>query len=170
MKNKASVLQSLYVAMLIASVSPFKGLHLENFVSEDLGNTSVHVLQGRVEVEVVEEKKNYSLGQGEKMQVCQRRTRRVDAQNHKNHLLRFFCTAVCLSFRFLLELIIKSTQCLRIRPATCTSMSTPRRWRCRRTSPNYWSCRNVFATAQVRKPSAALKLKKTNKQKFLKNV
>lgn len=51
-------------------MSPFKGLHLENFVSEDLGNTSVHVLQGKVEVELVEEKKNYSLVQGEKMQVC----------------------------------------------------------------------------------------------------
>ncbi|CAF99303.1 unnamed protein product, partial [Tetraodon nigroviridis] len=45
------------------------GLHLENFVSEDLGNTSVQVLQGRVNVEVVEEKKNYTLEPGDKIQV-----------------------------------------------------------------------------------------------------
>lgn len=76
--------------MLTASVPPFEGLHLENFVSEDLGNTSVHVLQGRVEVEVVEEKKNYSLGQGEKMQVCQRKRTRRGAQNHTNHRLWLF--------------------------------------------------------------------------------
>lgn len=53
----------------IVFIADFPGLHLENFVSADLGNTSVHVLQGRVQVEVVEEKKNYTLGQGEKMQV-----------------------------------------------------------------------------------------------------
>lgn len=45
------------------------GLHLENYVSEDLGNTSVQVLQGNVMVEIVDEKKNYTLTPGEKMQV-----------------------------------------------------------------------------------------------------
>lgn len=45
------------------------GLHLENYVSEDLGNTSVQVLQGNVKVEIVDEKKNYTLTPGEKMQV-----------------------------------------------------------------------------------------------------
>lgn len=45
------------------------GLHLENYVSEDLGNTSVQVLQGTVNVEIVDEKKNYTLIPGEKMQV-----------------------------------------------------------------------------------------------------
>ncbi len=47
----------------------FSGLNLENFVSEDLGNTSVQVLEGLVNVEIVDEKKNYSLQPGEKMQV-----------------------------------------------------------------------------------------------------
>lgn len=42
---------------------------MENFVSEDLGNTSIQVLQGRVNVEVVEEKKNYTLEPGDKIQV-----------------------------------------------------------------------------------------------------
>lgn len=45
------------------------GLHLENYVSEDLGNTSVQVLQGQVNVEILDEKKNYTLQQGEKIQV-----------------------------------------------------------------------------------------------------
>lgn len=47
------------------------GLHLENFVSEDLGNTSIQVLQGRINVEIVEEKKNYTLQTGEQIQVWQ---------------------------------------------------------------------------------------------------
>ena len=47
------------------------GLNLENFVSEDLGNTSIHVLQGKVNVEVVEEKKNYTLTPGEQIKVKQ---------------------------------------------------------------------------------------------------
>ncbi|XP_076614066.1 vitamin K-dependent gamma-carboxylase [Chaetodon auriga] len=53
----------------IVFIADFPGLHLENFVSEDLGNTSIHVLQGSVNVEVVEEKKNYTLQPGEKMKV-----------------------------------------------------------------------------------------------------
>lgn len=45
------------------------GLHLENFVSEDLGNTSIQLLQGEVTVELVAEQKNQTLQEGEKMQV-----------------------------------------------------------------------------------------------------
>lgn len=45
------------------------GLHLENFVSEDLGNTSLRVLRGQVLVELVEQQQNRSLQEGEGMQV-----------------------------------------------------------------------------------------------------
>ncbi|XP_032099435.1 vitamin K-dependent gamma-carboxylase isoform X4 [Sapajus apella] len=45
------------------------GLHLENFVSEDLGNTSIQLLQGEVTVELVAEQKNQTLQEGEKMQL-----------------------------------------------------------------------------------------------------
>jgi vitamin K-dependent gamma-carboxylase len=45
------------------------GLLLENYVSEDLGNTSVQVLQGQLNVEIVDEKKNYTLQPGEQKQV-----------------------------------------------------------------------------------------------------
>lgn len=48
---------------------PTAGLHLENFVSEDLGNTSLHLLKGEVNVEVVSSQKNYSLQEGDKIQV-----------------------------------------------------------------------------------------------------
>jgi len=57
--------------MVICCPRP-EGLHLENFVSEDLGNTSVHVLQGQVRVEIVEENKNYTLEPGQQMKVPQR--------------------------------------------------------------------------------------------------
>lgn len=53
----------------IVFIADFPGLHLENFVSEDLGNTSVQVLQGQVNVEIVEDKKNYTLQAGEQAQV-----------------------------------------------------------------------------------------------------
>nr|XP_020461676.1 vitamin K-dependent gamma-carboxylase [Monopterus albus] len=53
----------------IVFIADFPGLYLENFVSEDLGNTSIHVLQGKLNVEIVEEKKNYTLQPGEQMQV-----------------------------------------------------------------------------------------------------
>lgn len=48
---------------------PLAGLHLENFVSEDLGNTSIQLLQGEVTVELVAEEKNQTLQEGDKMQV-----------------------------------------------------------------------------------------------------
>ncbi|XP_077441759.1 vitamin K-dependent gamma-carboxylase [Vanacampus margaritifer] len=53
----------------IVFIADFPGLHLENFVSEDLGNTSIHLLQGSLNVEILEEKKNYSLQAGENIQV-----------------------------------------------------------------------------------------------------
>uniref|UniRef100_A0A672ZHV3 Vitamin K-dependent gamma-carboxylase n=1 Tax=Sphaeramia orbicularis TaxID=375764 RepID=A0A672ZHV3_9TELE len=53
----------------IVFIADFPGLHLENYVSEDLGNTSIQVLQGQVNVEVLEEKKNYTLQPGEMMKV-----------------------------------------------------------------------------------------------------
>uniref|UniRef100_A0A8C2CVB3 Vitamin K-dependent gamma-carboxylase n=1 Tax=Cyprinus carpio TaxID=7962 RepID=A0A8C2CVB3_CYPCA len=53
----------------VVFIADFPGLYLENYVSEDLGNTSVQVLEGLVNVEIVDEKKNYSLQPGEKMQI-----------------------------------------------------------------------------------------------------
>ncbi|XP_060712522.1 vitamin K-dependent gamma-carboxylase isoform X2 [Hemiscyllium ocellatum] len=53
----------------VVFIADFPGLHLENFVSEDLGNTSVQVLKGELVVELVSEKHNYTLKQGEKMQL-----------------------------------------------------------------------------------------------------
>ncbi|XP_062371802.1 vitamin K-dependent gamma-carboxylase [Sardina pilchardus] len=53
----------------IVFIADFPGLHLENYVSEDLGNTSVQVLQGQVNVEILEEKKNYTLQMGEQMKL-----------------------------------------------------------------------------------------------------
>ncbi|KAG2469533.1 VKGC carboxylase, partial [Polypterus senegalus] len=53
----------------VVFIADFPGLCLENFVSEDLGNTSLHVLQGEVNVETVMEKKNYTLKKDEKMQL-----------------------------------------------------------------------------------------------------
>lgn len=53
----------------IVFIADFPGLLLENFVSEDLGNTSIHILQGKVNVEIVEEKKNYTLQPGEQIKV-----------------------------------------------------------------------------------------------------
>ncbi|XP_043940230.1 vitamin K-dependent gamma-carboxylase [Protopterus annectens] len=52
----------------VVFIADFPGLHLENFVSEDLGNTSVQVLQGEVVVEI-QNSKNYSLKEGDKMQL-----------------------------------------------------------------------------------------------------
>uniref|UniRef100_A0A671RPQ6 Vitamin K-dependent gamma-carboxylase n=1 Tax=Sinocyclocheilus anshuiensis TaxID=1608454 RepID=A0A671RPQ6_9TELE len=53
----------------VVFIADFPGLYLENYVSEDLGNTSVQVLVGQVNVEMMDEKKNYSLQPGEKMQI-----------------------------------------------------------------------------------------------------
>ncbi|CAN9504915.1 unnamed protein product [Ophioblennius macclurei] len=53
----------------IVFIADFPGLLLENFVSEDLGNTSIHVLQGNLNVEIVDEKKNYTVKPGEQIKV-----------------------------------------------------------------------------------------------------
>ncbi|XP_048876489.1 vitamin K-dependent gamma-carboxylase isoform X1 [Brienomyrus brachyistius] len=53
----------------VVFIADFPGLHLENYVSEDLGNTSVQLLQGQVAVEIMEEKMNYTLHPGEKMKL-----------------------------------------------------------------------------------------------------
>ncbi|KAJ8260633.1 hypothetical protein COCON_G00163560 [Conger conger] len=53
----------------VVFIADFPGLHLENYVSKDLGNTSVQVLQGQVSVEIVEEKTNYTLQPGDLMKL-----------------------------------------------------------------------------------------------------
>ncbi|XP_069773792.1 vitamin K-dependent gamma-carboxylase [Narcine bancroftii] len=53
----------------VVFIADFPGLHLENFVSEDLGNTSIQVLKGELAVEIVAETKNYSLKVGDQMQL-----------------------------------------------------------------------------------------------------
>ncbi|KAM6986882.1 vitamin K-dependent gamma-carboxylase isoform 2-T2 [Aplochiton taeniatus] len=53
----------------IVFIADFPGLHLENYVSEDLGNTSVQVLQGQLKVEITDEKRNYTLQPGEQMRL-----------------------------------------------------------------------------------------------------
>ncbi|KAJ8286789.1 hypothetical protein GJAV_G00043300 [Gymnothorax javanicus] len=53
----------------VVFIADFPGLLLENFVSPHLGNTSVQVLQGQVNVEIVDEKTNYTLLPGEKMKL-----------------------------------------------------------------------------------------------------
>lgn len=54
---------------MVVFIADFPGLHLENFVNEDLGNTSIQLLQGEVIVELVAEQKNQTLQEGEKMQL-----------------------------------------------------------------------------------------------------
>ncbi|XP_073444668.1 vitamin K-dependent gamma-carboxylase [Dendrobates tinctorius] len=53
----------------VVFIADFPGLHLENFVSDDLGNTSIQVLQGEVSVEIVKDTKNFTLRQGDRMQL-----------------------------------------------------------------------------------------------------
>nr|XP_033804530.1 vitamin K-dependent gamma-carboxylase [Geotrypetes seraphini] len=53
----------------VVFIADFPGLYLENFVSEDLGNTSIQLLKGEVVVEIVKDQKNYTLKEGEKMQL-----------------------------------------------------------------------------------------------------
>jgi vitamin K-dependent gamma-carboxylase len=49
-------------------VADFPGLVLENYVAAGL-NTTIEVLHGKVNVEVVDQKKNYTLNVGEKVDV-----------------------------------------------------------------------------------------------------
>ncbi|XP_038609868.1 vitamin K-dependent gamma-carboxylase [Tachyglossus aculeatus] len=53
----------------VVFIADFPGLHLENFVSEDLGNTSIQLLQGKVTVELLSEQKNHSLQEGDRLQL-----------------------------------------------------------------------------------------------------
>ncbi|XP_063788044.1 vitamin K-dependent gamma-carboxylase isoform X1 [Pseudophryne corroboree] len=53
----------------VVFIADFPGLHLENFVNEDLGNTSIQVLQGKVNVEIVKDTKNFTLREGDRMQL-----------------------------------------------------------------------------------------------------
>ncbi|XP_036606313.1 vitamin K-dependent gamma-carboxylase [Trichosurus vulpecula] len=53
----------------VVFIADFPGLHLENFVSEDLGNTSIQVLRGEVAVELVAEQRNLSLKEGDRVQL-----------------------------------------------------------------------------------------------------
>ncbi|XP_074838044.1 vitamin K-dependent gamma-carboxylase [Carettochelys insculpta] len=53
----------------VVFIADFPGLHLENFVSEDLGNTSLQLLKGEVAVELVKEQRNYTLREGDRMQL-----------------------------------------------------------------------------------------------------
>nr|XP_009680570.1 PREDICTED: vitamin K-dependent gamma-carboxylase [Struthio camelus australis] len=53
----------------VVFIADFPGLHLENFVSEDLGNTSLQVLRGEVTVELVEQGSNHTLQEGEGLQL-----------------------------------------------------------------------------------------------------
>ncbi|XP_068957189.1 vitamin K-dependent gamma-carboxylase isoform X2 [Petaurus breviceps papuanus] len=53
----------------VVFIADFPGLHLENFVSEDLGNTSIQVLRGEVAVELVAEQRNLSLQEGDRVQL-----------------------------------------------------------------------------------------------------
>ncbi|XP_034974536.2 vitamin K-dependent gamma-carboxylase isoform X1 [Zootoca vivipara] len=53
----------------VVFIADFPGLHLENFVSEDLGNTSLHLLKGEVAVEIVNTQKNHTLQEGDRIQL-----------------------------------------------------------------------------------------------------
>uniref|UniRef100_A0A8C3S4F3 Vitamin K-dependent gamma-carboxylase n=1 Tax=Chelydra serpentina TaxID=8475 RepID=A0A8C3S4F3_CHESE len=64
----------------VVFIADFPGLHLENFVSEDLGNTSLQLLKGEVVVEIVKEQRNYTLREGDKMQL-------PPGEYHKVHTL-----------------------------------------------------------------------------------
>ena len=55
---------------LIKRLRSVVGMYLENFLPEDLGNTSVTVLKGEVIVELVDRGENITLQEGDKLQVC----------------------------------------------------------------------------------------------------
>ncbi|RUS88434.1 hypothetical protein EGW08_003830 [Elysia chlorotica] len=50
-------------------VADFPGMNLESYVDKDFGNTSLHVLEGEVIVEILDEGKNYLLKAEESMQI-----------------------------------------------------------------------------------------------------
>ncbi|XP_060642951.2 vitamin K-dependent gamma-carboxylase [Anolis sagrei] len=53
----------------VVFIADFPGLHLENFVSEDLGNASLQLLKGEVVVEMVKEGQNHTLREGDRIQL-----------------------------------------------------------------------------------------------------
>lgn len=53
----------------VVFVADFPGLYLENYVQEDLGNTSITVLAGEIVVELADRKENYSLSVNQSMQL-----------------------------------------------------------------------------------------------------
>lgn len=53
----------------VVFVADFPGLYLENFVQEDLSNTSITVLAGEILVELVDKKENYTLSVNQSMQL-----------------------------------------------------------------------------------------------------
>ncbi|XP_060082240.1 vitamin K-dependent gamma-carboxylase-like [Ylistrum balloti] len=53
----------------VVFVADFPGLTLENYIQPDLGNTSITLLKGKVIVEIVDKKKNYTLTEGQQIQV-----------------------------------------------------------------------------------------------------
>ncbi|KAG8141151.1 hypothetical protein E2320_006811 [Naja naja] len=65
----AEIEKSLDNQTEVVFIADFPGLHLENFVSEHLGNTSLHLLKGEVTVEVVASQRNYTLQEGDKIQL-----------------------------------------------------------------------------------------------------
>merc|ERR1712066_953938 len=54
----------------VTFIADFPGMFLENFLNTDLGNTTVEVLDGSIEVELVDqESKKHKLGVGEQMKL-----------------------------------------------------------------------------------------------------
>ncbi len=54
----------------VVFIADFPGLTLENYIQEDLGNTSISVLRGEIIVELLDRNKNVTLKEDEKMMVC----------------------------------------------------------------------------------------------------
>ncbi|XP_070545300.1 vitamin K-dependent gamma-carboxylase-like isoform X2 [Ptychodera flava] len=53
----------------VVFVADFPGLYLENYISEDLGNTSVQVLNGKITIYLESNDTNITLSEGEQIQV-----------------------------------------------------------------------------------------------------
>ncbi|OWF37824.1 vitamin K-dependent gamma-carboxylase-like [Mizuhopecten yessoensis] len=53
----------------VVFVADFPGLTLENYIQPDLGNTSITLLKGEVIVEIVDRKRNYTLTEGQQLQL-----------------------------------------------------------------------------------------------------
>ena len=77
-------------------------MYLENYISEDLGNTTIQVLSGKVKVELVERKRNITLEIGDRIQVWQDaflyQLIKIEIQTKRKHWdsqYYFFSTKVC---------------------------------------------------------------------------